>query len=94
MFVLCIAPVLRPHVAVQNFGNNQTPQDELDAAIAAEDALRNRIIFAREDLPDVQLKSEQMMYLCEEASRAGCQGQRAEIFAVEVRTPRRRAAAT
>ena len=70
--------------AVSGFADQSTPEDKLAEAVAAEDALRNRIIFAREDLPDVKLKPEQLTYLCEEASRAGCQGQRAEIFAVEV----------
>ena len=70
--------------AVSGFADQSTPADKLADAIAAEDALRNRIIFAREDLPDIKLKPEQLTYLCEEASRAGCQGQRAEIFAVEV----------
>lgn len=38
------------------------------------------------DMPSQQLKlsSDQVKYLCEEASRAGTQGQRAEIFACEV----------
>lgn len=32
----------------------------------------------------LQLSGDQIKYLCEEASRAGTQGQRAEIFACEV----------
>lgn len=32
----------------------------------------------------LQLSKEQVKYICEEASRAGTQGQRAEIFACEV----------
>lgn len=32
----------------------------------------------------LKLSSDQVKYLCEEASRAGTQGQRAEIFACEV----------
>lgn len=33
---------------------------------------------------NLRLSTEQIKYLCEEASRAGTQGQRAEIFACEV----------
>jgi magnesium chelatase subunit D len=32
----------------------------------------------------VKISTDQVKYLCEEASRAGCQGHRAEIFAAEV----------
>jgi len=50
-----------------------------------DDALRTRILFSREFLKSESKISEaQLTYLCEEASRAGCQGQRAEIFAAEV----------
>lgn len=56
----------------------------LEADVEASDALRSRIIFAREELPEIQLKPAQLMYLCEEAVRAGCQGHRADIFACEV----------
>lgn len=38
------------------------------------------LIFAQ----NLKLSTEQIKYLCEEASRAGTQGQRAEIFACEV----------
>jgi len=48
------------------------------------DALRSRVVFAREDLKDVQLSPEQLRYLCGEAANAGCQGHRGEIFASEV----------
>ncbi|CAN0427617.1 unnamed protein product, partial [Discosporangium mesarthrocarpum] len=33
---------------------------------------------------DLQLSTDQVKYLCEEATRAGTQGQRAEIFACQV----------
>lgn len=46
--------------------------------------LREKIKLARLSLDDVQITNEQILYLCEEATRAGCEGQRAEIFAVEV----------
>jgi len=49
-----------------------------------EDQLRTRIIFARETLNDLKLTYDQQLYLAEEASRAGCQGHRGEIFAAEI----------
>ena len=56
----------------------------LEDAISNEDDLKTAIVFAREYLRDLKLAPSQMQYLCEEAIRAGCQGHRAEIFAVEV----------
>jgi magnesium chelatase subunit D len=46
--------------------------------------LRAEISSARSILSDVIMDSAQTLYLCEEATRAGCEGQRAEIFATEV----------
>jgi len=66
------------------------PQGNADATMALEDAIANEddlktaIVFAREYIRDLKLAPSQMQYLCEEAIRAGCQGHRAEIFAVEV----------
>eukprot|EP00904_Undaria_pinnatifida_P010858 jgi/Undpi1/6902/HiC_scaffold_21.g09377.m1 len=57
---------------------------DLQAILDEEDNVKTRIIFAREELKQLQLSSDQVKYLCEEASRAGTQGQRAEIFACEV----------
>jgi magnesium chelatase subunit D len=59
-------------------------QTALDEAISNEDDLKTAIVFAREFIKDVKVASTQTQYLCEEAIRAGCQGHRAEIFAVEV----------
>merc|ERR1719313_603315 len=56
----------------------------LDEDMEASDALRSRIIFAREEIGDVTLSRDQLVYLCEEAVRAGCQGHRADIYAAEV----------
>lgn len=57
---------------------------DLEDAIANEEDLKTAIVFAREYLRDLKLLPSQIQYLCEEAIRAGCQGHRAEIFAVEV----------
>ena len=65
-------------------------QGSSDATMALEDAISNEedlktaIVFAREYIRDLKLAPSQLQYLCEEAIRAGCQGHRAEIFAVEV----------
>ena len=39
------------------------------------------IAEARKLIKEVKISQEQILYLCEEATRAGCQGQRAEIYA-------------
>lgn len=67
-------------------GRQKTPeaQKAFEAAIANEDDLRTAIIFAREYIKDLKVANSQILYLCEEAVRAGCQGHRAEIFACEV----------
>ncbi|KAJ8601341.1 hypothetical protein CTAYLR_009758 [Chrysophaeum taylorii] len=62
------------------FSSSSTSEE----AEETEDAMRTRIVFAREDIKDIRLKKEQLLYLCEEAIRAGCQGHRAELFAAEV----------
>jgi len=49
-----------------------------------EQALKTRILFAREELETTKIASKQIGYLCGEASRAGVQGHRAELFACEV----------
>ncbi len=64
-------------------GNAKATMD-LEDAISNEDDLKTAIVFAREYIRDLKLAPSQMQYLCEEAIRAGCQGHRAEIFAVEV----------
>lgn len=56
----------------------------LNEALENEDDLKTALVFAREYLTDVTIAQSQILYLCEEAIRAGTQGQRAEIFAVEV----------
>lgn len=59
-------------------------ESALKEAIENEDDLKTAIVFAREYIKDLKLAPSQMQYLCEESIRAGCQGHRAEIFAVEV----------
>eukprot|EP00968_Pinguiococcus_pyrenoidosus_P019344 scaffold2094_cov239-Pinguiococcus_pyrenoidosus.AAC.18 len=49
-----------------------------------EDQLKTRIVFAREDLKETPISDAQLQYICEEATRSGCQGQRAELFAVQI----------
>ena len=59
-------------------------ESALKEAIENEEDLKTAIVFAREYIKDLKLAPSQIQYLCEEAIRAGCQGHRAEIFAVEV----------
>lgn len=59
-------------------------EQALEEAIENEEDLKTAIVFAREFLKDLTIAPSQIQYLCEEAIRAGCQGHRAEIFAVEV----------
>ena len=61
-------------------GNELSYEEVLDM----EEQLKTRIVFAREDLKETLLSPDQVTYICEEATRAGCQGQRAELFACQV----------
>mmetsp|Transcript_19095 Transcript_19095/g.29552 ORF Transcript_19095/g.29552 Transcript_19095/m.29552 type:complete len:581 (-) Transcript_19095:863-2605(-) len=59
-------------------------EEKLRSAEIEEDELRAKIVEARTILRKVKITREQMAYLCQEATRADCEGQRGEIFAVEV----------
>jgi magnesium chelatase subunit D len=59
-------------------------EQNLADAMENEDDLKTALVFAREYIKDLKVAPSQIQYLCEEAIRAGCQGHRAEIFAVEV----------
>ena len=75
--------------SVMDFSSSGAQKSEkaektLTEAISNEEDLKTAIIFAREYIKDLRVAPSQIQYLCEEAIRAGCQGHRAEIFAVEV----------
>ena len=57
---------------------------DLKDAYEKEDQLRSGIVFAREYLKTTKISSDQLLYLCEESIRGGCQGHRAEIAAARV----------
>jgi len=48
------------------------------------DQMATNIVLAREYLRDLKLSTKQIEYLVTEASRARCQGHRAELFAIEI----------
>jgi len=60
------------------------PRTFIDEFDEVSDEMRTSIIFAREYLKPLKAKKEQVKYLCEEAIRAGVQGNRGELFAIEV----------
>eukprot|EP01042_Synura_sphagnicola_P009923 gene9923-12727_t len=69
---------------VLGFQERNTAVVDLNEAYAKEEQLKSAIVFAREYLKTTTLSHDQMVYLCEEAIRGGCQGHRAEIAAARV----------
>lgn len=53
-------------------------------AIEDDSKLRQIITSARNNLSNVEISSDQVLYICEETTRAGCDGQRGEIFATQI----------
>lgn len=68
----------------EQFSDTDQAEEVLERVDREERALQEAIATARSMLSDVIIESSQILYLCEEATRAGCEGQRAEIFAAEI----------
>lgn len=75
---------------VINFSGDVEVRDRSNYAIKEKNAmekdesLRNVIAEARQNLSNVHITHDQILYLCEEATRAGCDGHRGEIFATHI----------
>jgi len=66
------------------FGGKTMSKVDEDEMLDQEQALKTRILFAREELRTTGISRKQLEYLCGESARAGVQGHRAELFACEV----------
>ena len=64
--------------------NSALAEENLRKVEVEEQALRTKVEMARMRLHQVEITPSQIQYLCKEATRAGCEGQRAEIFATEI----------
>ncbi len=69
---------------VLEFSEGRMDPDKLKEIYEKEDQLKSAIVFSREYLKNTKVSSAQLNYLCEEASRGGCPGHRAEIAAARV----------
>ena len=57
--------------------------DDASVSTTDQDILQN-VISARALLPQVKINSDQILYICQQATRARCEGQRGELFATEI----------
>lgn len=63
---------------------SESATDALHKAEEHERQMQEIIANSRNRLQSVKLTSKQIHYLCEEATRANCEGQRGEIYAAEI----------
>jgi magnesium chelatase subunit D len=65
-----------------DFANSPQAVEEQFSEVTEE--MKTSVIFAREYLKNMKAAPAQIKYLCEEAIRSGVQGNRGELFAIEV----------
>lgn len=68
--------------SVTSFSEN--PKSFIESLSEETSSMATNIVLAREYIKDITLSSEQTKYLVTEATRAMCQGHRAELFACEI----------
>lgn len=66
---------------VNQFLDGNLPMNDI---YREEENFREQIVSARQRLRDIKISHEQLLYLCQEASKGLCEGQRAEITASRV----------
>jgi magnesium chelatase subunit D len=69
---------------VEGFVNKTLNATQLKEVQEEEALLRQKTVEARKILPKVQMRDDQLLYRCEEATFAGCEAHRGEIFATEI----------
>eukprot|EP00933_Yihiella_yeosuensis_P063131 TRINITY_DN66208_c0_g1_i1.p1 TRINITY_DN66208_c0_g1~~TRINITY_DN66208_c0_g1_i1.p1 ORF type:complete len:843 (-),score=233.01 TRINITY_DN66208_c0_g1_i1:235-2763(-) len=66
------------------FSFTERPAESVQEAAADIQSMQTQLLFSREFVTDVQILPDQLERLAEESSRGGCEGHRAEIFAVKI----------
>eukprot|EP01041_Mallomonas_annulata_P003084 gene3084-6049_t len=90
---MCLSPDAEPLSTEQrviatlhviSFQDKTMSPIDLETAYADENRIREAIAAARINLPHVTINRQQLLYICEEASRGQCEGHNGEIVAARV----------